>query len=58
MSAVYAWPLPEVTSITIQIKFVLPVSSLLLMVCKSTNVKLPHVLQLHSGVLRSEKGPH
>ena len=52
MNAVYAWPLPEATSTTAHIKFVSPVNSLPLMVGRSTNQKLPGVLQLLSFMLR------
>ena len=52
MSAVYARPLLEVTSTTVCIKFVLPVSGLTLMVGRGTNQKLLRMLQLQLFSLR------
>ena len=52
MSAVYACPLFEVTSTTVCIKFVLPVSGLALMVGRSTNQELLRMLQLQLFLLQ------
>ena len=52
MSAIYVWPLPEVTSATIYITYL----ALVMAYCwwsveAQTKIKLPHVLQLQSSCL-------
>ena len=53
-TVLYAWPLPEVTSTTVVIGFVLPVGNLTSMICSKQGVSAS-VLQLQSSQLQSSQ---